>query len=119
MESISQTLHSWIGETSPAALAHVGNLLDKMTNLFKAGEVQSQDAFLLTTAAASILVLYLATARHLRYKNINAIREKYPNPQEVLDNIDIAREINAITTKKEFPCKHVTSFTAKEHSLTV
>lgn len=118
METISQTLRGWINETSPVALAHVDNLVDKMANLFKAGGVQNQDTFILTAAAASIVVLYLATVRHLRYKNINAIRAKYPNPQDVLDNIDIAREINAITTKKEFPCKHGRSLFLKAHYLT-
>ncbi|GAN03118.1 DUF2236 family protein [Mucor ambiguus] len=103
METLTQTLGGWIHENSPAALSHVDNLVDKFTNLFKAGGVQNQDKFILTTAAVSIVVLYLATAKHLRYKNINTIRAKYPNPQDVLDSIDIAREINAITTKKEFP----------------
>ncbi|KAL7309308.1 hypothetical protein PS15m_011411 [Mucor circinelloides] len=102
MENISQALQSWIHETSPAALAQVDSLVHEIINLCNGG-VQNQNAFMLTAAATSIFALYLATVRHLRYKNISAIREKYPNPQDVLDSIDIAREINAITVKKEFP----------------
>lgn len=113
MESISQALQSWIHETSPTALAQVDSLVHKITNLCNGG-VQNQNAFMLTAATTSIFALYLATVRHLRYKNINAIREKYPNPQDVLDNIDIAREINAITVKKEFPCKHGKGFIVKD-----
>lgn len=60
---------------------------------------------ILVLTAVSALVIYLGTVRYLRYKNLDYIRTKYPNPQEVLDSLEIAQEINAITMKKEFPCK--------------
>lgn len=59
----------------------------------------------LVLTAASALIIYLGAVRYLRYKNLAYIRRKYPNPQDVLDNIEIAREINAITMKKDFPCR--------------
>ncbi|KAI9474106.1 MAG: hypothetical protein EXX96DRAFT_580615 [Benjaminiella poitrasii] len=53
-------------------------------------------------ASASILA-YLGLVRYLRFKAINDIRKKHPNPKDALTNIDTANEINAITAKKEFP----------------
>lgn len=103
MNNITNTLQNLIQETNPTS--QIDNLVNRLTD-FVEGTRQKENTFILSAAAGgSILLLYLATVRHLRYKNIKFIREKYPNPQDILDNIDIAREITSITAKKEFPCK--------------
>ncbi|CEP12946.1 hypothetical protein [Parasitella parasitica] len=90
-----QALQNWIQQNVCWAA--------RMANFFQE-QAQKQDAIFLSIAAgSSVLLLYLAAVRHLRYKNINEIRKKYPNSQDVLDNIEIAREVNAITIRKEFP----------------
>ncbi|KAI8645069.1 hypothetical protein BD408DRAFT_412196 [Parasitella parasitica] len=95
LEKISQTLQNWIQQNVSLAAT--------VADFFQSN-AQKQDRLLLTVAAgASVLLLYIASVRHLRYKSINEIRKKYPNPQDVLDNIDIARQVNAITMRKEFP----------------
>lgn len=103
MENITNTLQNWIQENDPTS--QIETLVSKLTG-FLEGAQQKETKFILSAAAGgSILLLYLATVRHLRYKNINSIRKKYPNPQDILNNIEFAREIASITVKKEFPCK--------------
>jgi hypothetical protein len=96
MEQITSMLPSWA-----LTLPQIDILLTAKS--LELSTLPKDNVLLLT--AASALVIYLGTVRYLRYKNLNYIRSKYPNPQEILDNIDAAQEVYAFTTKKEFPCK--------------
>ncbi|KAI8079618.1 uncharacterized protein B0P05DRAFT_571534 [Gilbertella persicaria] len=49
------------------------------------------------------IVFYLGLVRYYRYQHIQALRRQYPDPQSVLEDITIAREIHAATVQKEFP----------------
>jgi hypothetical protein len=50
---------------------------------------------------------YLSYVRYRRYQSVNSIIKKYPNPNIVLENHDIAMEIYSNIFRKEFPCKSI------------
>jgi hypothetical protein len=52
-----------------------------------------------------LLVSYLAYVRYHRYQILNDMIKKYPDPNVVLENHDIAMEIYSNIFRKEFPCK--------------
>lgn len=64
----------------------------------------STNELLLSTILFSLLC-YLSYARYQRYKFVNSIIRKYPDPNIVLENHDIATEIYSNIFRKEFPCK--------------
>ncbi|KAI1290955.1 hypothetical protein EDD11_009074 [Mortierella claussenii] len=55
------------------------------------------------------LLAYMAIVRHYRYKNINAILKKYPDPTLPLRNYDVAREVASLVDEWEFPFLNVVS----------
>ncbi|KAI9495130.1 hypothetical protein BDB00DRAFT_272599 [Zychaea mexicana] len=55
------------------------------------------------TIGAASAVVYLALVRYLRYRNINAIKEKYPDPTLALRDSAVAEEVYNTTLRKEFP----------------
>lgn len=59
---------------------------------------------LLWQAAATTSVLYLALVRYLRYRNINKLRRKYPDPTIALKDHAVAEEVFDTTARREFPC---------------
>lgn len=59
---------------------------------------------LLWQAAATTSVLYLALVRYLRYRNINKLRRKYPDPTIALKDPAVAEEVFDTTVRREFPC---------------
>lgn len=48
---------------------------------------------------------YLVCVRYYRYKALNDMIAKYPDPNVILQNHDIAMEIYSNIFRKEFPCK--------------
>jgi hypothetical protein len=50
-----------------------------------------------------LLVSYLAYVRYYRYRLLNNMIKKYPDPNIVLENHDIAMEIYSDIFRKEFP----------------
>lgn len=50
-------------------------------------------------------IAYLMYVRYHRYQFVNSIIKKYPDPNVVLENHDIAMEIYSNIFRKEFPCK--------------
>lgn len=65
--------------------------------------------YLVSTVIVIALVSYLITVHRQRYKNLEYIRKKYPDPNQILNDIAAAVEVLAITGQKEFPCKHYKS----------
>lgn len=59
---------------------------------------------LLWQAAATTSVIYLALVRYLRYRYINELRRKYPDPTIALKDPAVAEEVFDITARREFPC---------------
>ncbi len=57
----------------------------------------------------AVLLAYMALVRHLRYKRINALLKKYPDPTLPLRNHDIAREVAATVAEYDFPFMNVVS----------
>ncbi|KAG0348629.1 hypothetical protein BG004_004660 [Podila humilis] len=55
------------------------------------------------------ILSYMALVRSLRYKRINGLLAKYPDPTLPLRNIEIARECFSVTSDLEFPFLNVTS----------
>ncbi|KAF9558669.1 hypothetical protein EC968_006888 [Mortierella alpina] len=49
------------------------------------------------------LLAYMALVRFLRYKRINALLRKYPDPTIPLRNLDAAREISSVVSELDFP----------------
>ncbi|KAI9263046.1 hypothetical protein BY458DRAFT_438834 [Sporodiniella umbellata] len=49
-----------------------------------------------------LMICYLGLVRHLRYKNLKYIREKYPDPDLILKDSKAAAEVMSITASKEF-----------------
>lgn len=62
--------------------------------------------------AASIFfgISYLMYVRYYRYQFVKSIIKKYPDPNIVLENHDIAMEIYSNIFRKEFPCKYKTMY---------
>jgi hypothetical protein len=74
-------------------------------------KVPEKDTKTISAALACTTVLvYLGIVRYLRYKNIKSIIKKYPDPQQVLDDPAVAKEIYSMTMSKEFPCKFFNFF---------
>ncbi|KAI9315949.1 hypothetical protein BX666DRAFT_274113 [Dichotomocladium elegans] len=57
----------------------------------------------LYVAGVPTLCLYLITVRCLRYRNINLLRQKYPDPTIALRDPDVAAEVYDCTARKDFP----------------
>ncbi|KAI8992143.1 hypothetical protein BDF20DRAFT_909817 [Mycotypha africana] len=66
--------------------------------MFEAGLQQS-----LLIGSAFLIVAYLIVVRYNRYKLLNEMIRKYPDPNIVLKNHDIAMEIYSNIFRKEFP----------------
>lgn len=47
----------------------------------------------IATGCAAEFVAYLGIVRYVRYKNINTIKTKYTNPQQVLNDAQVAQDI--------------------------
>ena len=58
-----------------------------------------------TIASAAVItsICYLAAVRSQRYRYINDLRHKYPDPSMPLKNSKIAAEVFDTTIRKEFP----------------
>jgi len=56
-----------------------------------------------------LLVAYMTLVRHLRYRRINALLKKYPDPTLPLRDIKVAREVATATQAYEFPYLNVVS----------
>ncbi|KAF9148533.1 hypothetical protein BG015_009725 [Linnemannia schmuckeri] len=57
----------------------------------------------------SLLLAYMGLVRHLRYRRINALLRKYPDPTLPLRNLTIAREVVGNLSDLEFPYINVVS----------
>ncbi|KAI9275163.1 hypothetical protein EDC94DRAFT_509322 [Helicostylum pulchrum] len=83
------------------------NLITSVQNVSQEivdGIYQNENTKLITLATVSAaIVAYMGIVRNMRYKNLNYIIKTYPDPQQALDDPEIAKEIAAITLKKEFP----------------
>ncbi|KAG0261175.1 hypothetical protein BG011_001281 [Mortierella polycephala] len=55
------------------------------------------------------LLAYMALVRHFRYKRINALLKKYPDPTIPLRNLEAAREVSSIVGDLDFPFLNVVS----------
>ncbi|KAI9273045.1 hypothetical protein BDA99DRAFT_477385 [Phascolomyces articulosus] len=53
---------------------------------------------------------YLAVVRRYRYRYINELRRKYPDPRIALNDSKVAAEVFDITFRKEFPALHHHAF---------
>lgn len=68
--------------------------------------IKQDDAICITAAATFTSILaYMGIVRYNRYKNLNLIRAKYPNPDDILNDSEAAHFVYNIVTRKEFPCK--------------
>lgn len=56
-----------------------------------------------------LLVAYMALVRHLRYRRINGLLRKYPDPTLPLHNLNVAGEVFTATGAHEFPYVNVMS----------
>lgn len=65
----------------------------------------SEMADLFLTSLVVLALGYLAYVRFYRYKRLNSMIKKYPDPNAVLQNHDIAMEIYSDIFRKEFPRK--------------
>jgi hypothetical protein len=87
-----------------SAKVWIQNAIDVIIN--STAKINGDNTVLLTaTTTASIFIAYLCTVRYYRYKNLNLIRAKYPNPKDILNDAEAANFIYATITGKEFPCK--------------
>ncbi|KAG0212082.1 hypothetical protein BGX28_006843 [Mortierella sp. GBA30] len=57
----------------------------------------------------AVLLAYMALVRHLRYKRINALVKKYPDPTIPLRNFQIAQEVSSTVSEFDFPFMNVVS----------
>ncbi|GAA5808741.1 hypothetical protein MFLAVUS_002136 [Mucor flavus] len=66
--------------------------------------IKQDDAICITAAATFTSILaYMGIVRYNRYKNLNLIRAKYPNPDDILNDSEAAHFVYNIVTRKEFP----------------
>lgn len=65
----------------------------------------SSMADLFLTSFVVLVLGYLGYVRYYRYEHLNKMIKKYPDPDAVLQNHDIAMEIYSDIFRKEFPCK--------------
>jgi hypothetical protein len=56
-----------------------------------------------------LLVAYMSLVRYLRYRRINSLLRKYPDPTLPLRNLNVAKEVSAATGAYEFPYVNVIS----------
>ncbi|KAK3806849.1 MAG: hypothetical protein J3Q66DRAFT_358612 [Benniella sp.] len=49
------------------------------------------------------MLAYMALVRHLRYKRINNLLKKYPDPTVPLRDLEVAREVSSAVSDLEFP----------------
>ncbi|KAI8150070.1 hypothetical protein BJV82DRAFT_503954 [Fennellomyces sp. T-0311] len=64
----------------------------------------------IASAVAAVAICYLAAVRSQRYKYINELRRKYPDPSIALKDSKVAEEVFDTTLRKEFPGLHYLSF---------
>ncbi|KAF9288763.1 hypothetical protein BGZ88_008056 [Linnemannia elongata] len=57
----------------------------------------------------ALLLAYMGLVRHLRYRRINALLRKYPDPTIPLRNLSIAKEVAANVSELDFPYINVVS----------
>ncbi|KAF9126316.1 hypothetical protein BGW39_006713 [Mortierella sp. 14UC] len=57
----------------------------------------------------ALLIAYMGLVRHLRYRRINALLRKYPDPTLPLRNLSVARELMGTVGEFEFPYLNVVS----------
>ncbi|KAG0274637.1 hypothetical protein BGZ96_004169, partial [Linnemannia gamsii] len=57
----------------------------------------------------ALLIAYMGLVRHLRYRRINALLRKYPDPTLPLRNFTVAREVFGTISDLEFPYLNVVS----------
>ncbi|CAO3568746.1 unnamed protein product [Mortierella alpina] len=55
------------------------------------------------------LLAYMALVRFLRYKRINALIRKYPDPTIPFRNLDAAREVSSVVSELDFPFMYILS----------
>lgn len=55
------------------------------------------------------VLAYMALVRHLRYKRINGLLKKYPDPTLPLRDLEVAREVSSAVSELEFPYLNVVS----------
>ncbi|EIE85959.1 hypothetical protein RO3G_10669 [Rhizopus delemar RA 99-880] len=75
--------------------------------------------YLVSTVVVIALVSYLITVHRQRYKNLEYIRKKYPDPNQILNDTAAAVEVLAITGQKEFPSMFKTYTTPKTSKILV
>ncbi|KAG2228134.1 hypothetical protein INT45_009180 [Circinella minor] len=64
----------------------------------------------IASAATIASVYYLVAVRSQRYRYINELRDKYPDPAMPLKDSKIAAEVFDTTIRKEFPALHYVAF---------
>ncbi|ORZ03990.1 hypothetical protein BCR43DRAFT_484320 [Syncephalastrum racemosum] len=64
---------------------------------------QFPSAQTMVALGGSAVVLYVASVRALRYRNLNYIRRKYPDPDVCMTDKDAAEEVYNIMFRREFP----------------
>ncbi|KAF9100859.1 hypothetical protein BGX29_006206 [Mortierella sp. GBA35] len=57
----------------------------------------------------ALLLAYMGLVRHLRYRRINALLRKYPDPTLPLRNLAVAKEVAATVGEFDFPYLNVVS----------
>ena len=58
-------------------------------------------------AMTVILITYLIVVRSLRYRYINQLKQKYPDPTVALHDLSVAEEVFYISGRREFPCRNI------------
>ena len=73
------------------------------TCLIKGSSAVKKNRITIASATVITSVCYLAAVRIQRYRYINDLRHKYPDPSMPLKNSKIAAEVFDTTIRKEFP----------------
>lgn len=75
------------------------DLLDRLLTI-----IQEQSTTTYIAGGAAIIVSYLALVHMIRFRYINALRRKYPDPTLPLRDAKVAEEIFDTTFRYDFPC---------------
>lgn len=75
------------------------DLLDRLLTI-----IQEQPTTTYIVGGTAIIVSYLALVHMIRFRYINALRRKYPDPTLPLRDAKVAEEIFDATFRHDFPC---------------
>lgn len=78
----------------------MSQLLNKVADA--TNNIKQYDAIYITAAATTLttILAYMGIVRYNSYKNLNLIRAKYPNPDDILNDSEAAHFVYNIVTKK-------------------